>query len=251
MSNNSFYVNGGFYIWNKKSFQQDRVKKLSKELGGFLSFNEGLKILDVASGTGEFILGVSKRYPNNVYYGCDIASNVIRKNKKNKKTINWSIQDFNSEVNYKDSFFDIVIAGEIIEHLYDTDNFILEVKRVLKSKGLLFLTTPNLASWLDRITLLFGLQPFSTEVSNKSRKFGRETFYKILKLNGQSKSAGHLRCFTIGALKSLFIHYHFEIIKYIPCSTHNFWLNKLVSKVIPEMSQSVLFIVKNKRINSN
>lgn len=87
MKNNIFYNTEGFYRWNEQSFQQDRIKKLTKELERILSVTDGLKILDVASGTGEFIFNIYKKYPNNIYYGCDIANNVIKQNKKKKKIL--------------------------------------------------------------------------------------------------------------------------------------------------------------------
>jgi SAM-dependent methyltransferase len=48
---------------------------------------------------------------------------------------------------YPDGYFDLVIAGEIIEHLiYDPMHMLLEVRRVLRDGGFLLITTPNIAS---------------------------------------------------------------------------------------------------------
>ena len=55
--------------------------------------------------------------------------------------------------------YDLLIAGEIIEHLVDTDHFAEEAHRILKSGGHLILSTPNLASWYNRFRLLRGLAP--------------------------------------------------------------------------------------------
>ena len=55
--------------------------------------------------------------------------------------------------------FDIVVAAEIIEHLYDYYRFLASVNNCLREKGLLFLTTPN-SSWLFyRILYLLGETP--------------------------------------------------------------------------------------------
>jgi ubiquinone/menaquinone biosynthesis C-methylase UbiE len=43
--------------------------------------------------------------------------------------------------------FDAVFAGEIIEHVLDTERFLREIHRVLTSRGMLVLTTPNLCSF--------------------------------------------------------------------------------------------------------
>lgn len=59
----------------------------------------------------------------------------------------------------RDNTYDVLIAGEIIEHLVDTDHFAEEAHRILKPGGRLILSTPNLASWYNRIRLLRGLVP--------------------------------------------------------------------------------------------
>jgi len=59
------------------------------------------------------------------------------------------------------SEFSCVIAADIIEHLVDTDEFLWEVRRILKPNGFLILTTPNLGFWLSRLRLLFGKTPWS------------------------------------------------------------------------------------------
>jgi len=60
-----------------------------------------------------------------------------------------------------DNTYDLLIAGEIIEHLVDTDRFAEEARRILKPGGHLILSTPNLASWYNRFRLLRGLVPRS------------------------------------------------------------------------------------------
>jgi ubiquinone/menaquinone biosynthesis C-methylase UbiE len=115
---------GGAYIWNDDSFKQDRVVKLINELKVRLSANAIMNVLDIGSGTGDFIYRLSSLFPKHHYYGCDVAINMIVSNRITKKDIIWDIEDFNRTTNYKDNFFDIVVAGEVVEHLYDTDNFL-------------------------------------------------------------------------------------------------------------------------------
>jgi 2-polyprenyl-3-methyl-5-hydroxy-6-metoxy-1,4-benzoquinol methylase len=58
-----------------------------------------------------------------------------------------------------DRSFDLVIAGDVIEHLVDTDGFLAELRRILRPRGTLIITTPNLASWYSRFRVLRGLAP--------------------------------------------------------------------------------------------
>src|SRR5882757_4592831 len=48
---------------------------------------------------------------------------------------------------YEGGYFDLVIAGEILEHMiYDPMHLLLESRRVLREGGTLLITTPNVAS---------------------------------------------------------------------------------------------------------
>jgi SAM-dependent methyltransferase len=60
---------------------------------------------------------------------------------------------------FDDQTFGAVFAGEIVEHLVDTDRFLAEVARVLVPSGVLVLTTPNLASLENRLRLALGRYP--------------------------------------------------------------------------------------------
>lgn len=86
---------------------------------------------------------------------------------------------------FPDASFDVVILDEVIEHLVDTDSIMDEIHRVLRADGQLLISTPNLASWFNRISLLLGVQPAFSEVS----------FRKVYGRPG-SGLVGHLRLFT-------------------------------------------------------
>ncbi|MGZ6005472.1 MAG: class I SAM-dependent methyltransferase [Candidatus Saccharimonadales bacterium] len=60
---------------------------------------------------------------------------------------------------WEDESFDGVYAGELIEHVFDPVDFLAQCHRILRPKGALVLTTPNLAAAQDRIGFLFGYGP--------------------------------------------------------------------------------------------
>ena len=73
--------------------------------------------------------------------------------------------DLEKPLKVKSNTADLVIALEVIEHLFDTDLFLSEIYRILKPKGILILSTPNLASLPNRLRLLFGGYPKYLEYS--------------------------------------------------------------------------------------
>jgi len=54
---------------------------------------------------------------------------------------------------------DVIIAGEIIEHLDDNLSFLKECHRILKKDGRIILSTPNVCSFKNRLKVLFGKLP--------------------------------------------------------------------------------------------
>ena len=73
---------------------------------------------------------------------------------------------------YPDGHFDLVIAGEIIEHLiYDPMHLLLESRRVLAEGGFLLGTTPNVASIASVGKTLDGQQDNPARFIAKIRSF--------------------------------------------------------------------------------
>ncbi len=59
----------------------------------------------------------------------------------------------------EDGTFDLVMALDVIEHVFDTDVFLDELWRILRRDGHLLIATPNLAWWWSRLLLLAGRPP--------------------------------------------------------------------------------------------
>jgi SAM-dependent methyltransferase len=106
---------------------------------------------------------------------------------------------------YPDDTFDAIYCGELLEHLYNPDNLLDEVYRVLTPEGVCLFTTPNLGSWYNRIVLLLGYQPCSLPTS-----FYHENVGKLVKPIGHRD---HIRGFTLKALLELLRIHGFRMVK--------------------------------------
>jgi 2-polyprenyl-3-methyl-5-hydroxy-6-metoxy-1,4-benzoquinol methylase len=60
------------------------------------------------------------------------------------------------ELPFGDASFDVVLCGDVLEHLRDPDAFLRRVRPFLRAGGRLVLTTPNVANWAMRLGLLAG-----------------------------------------------------------------------------------------------
>lgn len=101
------------------------------------------KILDVGCAFGDLLsLLDENKYTT---FGIDISQYAINRAKKITKA-QLMLGDLNKKLSYKDNFFDAVFALDVIEHLDSPYKFLLEMHRVLKKGGVLFIQTPNINS---------------------------------------------------------------------------------------------------------
>jgi methionine biosynthesis protein MetW len=114
------------------------------------------RLLDIGCGDGRIASQIAKTTKYQVY-GLEASPNNVKKCLSKK--IIAKVQDVEKKFSFPNNFFDVVFAGEIIEHLLDTKKFLNEINRVLKPNGILILTTPNLAHLPDRIRFLTGKNP--------------------------------------------------------------------------------------------
>jgi SAM-dependent methyltransferase len=128
--------------------------------------DEKVVYLDVGSGTcatTQFVVNVLR--PKRVICA-DIDERLLERCRE--KGFEIVKADLNTETPPLESgTVDLVTAFEVVEHLWDKDNMLKEVHRVLKQGGLLILSTPNLVAWANRLLLLVGKTPFYYDVSPK------------------------------------------------------------------------------------
>jgi 2-polyprenyl-3-methyl-5-hydroxy-6-metoxy-1,4-benzoquinol methylase len=108
------------------------------------------RVLDVGCGDGSFTtllgawLGAAQLY--GVELGAEAAAAAERNGLRTVQAdLSWSALPFTAGA------FDFIFAGEIIEHLVDTDGFCREMRRLLSPGGTLVVTTPNIAAWYNRL----------------------------------------------------------------------------------------------------
>jgi len=161
--------------------------------------------LDLGCSEASFTKRVAHTLKANNTYGADISEKSL-KGAQEREICSVKL-DLNSPLPFKGETFDIITAFEIIEHLVNTDNFISEAFRLLKKGGVFIISTPNLASWLNRLILLSGYLPWFYEVSFKYR-VGKPIKNKVI-----YGASGHLRLYTLKALRDHLEIYGFKIEK--------------------------------------
>lgn len=152
-------------IYNRKDYRAHQKRQelnygreTIKEFLSGVKLQEKSNILDLGVGNGEDFLNLKEFLYNSNLFGTDFdLSNKEYLEKKNIIIKKNNIED--EPLPFNDSFFDIIIANQILEHCKQIFWFFHEVSRVLKINSFLIIGFPNLASFHSRIMLLLGYQP--------------------------------------------------------------------------------------------
>lgn len=122
----------------------EKVLELSKPL------IENSHILVMGSGEGSFEYKlISMGVPTDKITSVDIDPKQFR-----LEEMKCGFCDLDQKLPFKKDSFDICVAIEVIEHLFNPQNLINEAYRILNCNGILFLTTPNVHSITQKIRYL-------------------------------------------------------------------------------------------------
>lgn len=103
--------------------------------------------------------------------------------------------DLNEGFPVEDGIYDVVTAGEIIEHMIDESAFLQECRRVLKPNGKLVVTTPNLSFLVNRLLVLIGRPPMFVHEPYHYHFHTKQTLVQLVESQGfqvERVSASHV-----------------------------------------------------------
>jgi len=141
---------------------------------------EGKKVLDVGCGAGYLDAELKKR--GCYVVGIEINEDALKTARKHCDHVITQNVEYLEEVPYPDCFFDVIVYGDVLEHLVSPELVMRRLKRYLASNGYIVASIPNVGYWRIRIKLLTG-------------KFEYE--------GGGIMDRTHLRFFTINSAISL------------------------------------------------
>ncbi len=100
----------------------------------------GGKFLEVGCGVAPHCL-MAKIKTDLEVWGLDFANRLIIELRRKYPEINYVVGD-KMDLPFKDGYFDYVVAGEILEHSENPEEFLKELFRVIKVGGILATSTP-------------------------------------------------------------------------------------------------------------
>jgi len=165
--------------------------------------NSGGRFIDIGCHNGDKTVALARHIGAQTAVGVDFAGPALVLAKgKGLQVISIDLNQ-DAPLPFPTASFDCIHSGEVIEHLFSPDLLLQEIARLLKPGGYAVITTPNLASWRNRLALALGWQPFGSEVSTETRVGNPRA--------PQGMLAGHIRLFTPQALVELAERYGLRV----------------------------------------
>jgi 2-polyprenyl-3-methyl-5-hydroxy-6-metoxy-1,4-benzoquinol methylase len=144
------------------------------------NLSEGERVLDVGCGEGVFAEELA-RWGQTVV-AIDVAEEPLNRARQLHPELDLRLVDGEGAWELADASFDVVWAGEVIEHVADTATWLSEVRRVLRPGGRLLLSTPNHGP-LAMLRLALSRRAFAAHFDPRGehlRFYSRETLRGLL-----------------------------------------------------------------------
>ena len=183
--------------------EEDRARMIADALlGRDISNDMPPAILDVGCRDGAFMRQLKIRCR---ITGVDIDPNALLQYKLCFPDSNIRLADCNENLPFDNETFDVVIAGEIIEHLINPQLFLSEIKRILKPYGIFIGSTPNALRWDKRLHLLLGRDPKTFSDPTHTQYFSYDSLKNLLESQfSKAMITGHPETLRTRAFKKLF-----------------------------------------------
>ncbi len=214
-----FYSKPDIVFTSTRGYYEEKINFFISELQKLKG--KGTEILDIGCNDGK-LTKIYSKFGN--VLGIDVNKDAVKTCRK--KGLKCLCTDVGGLPSSYDNYFDVVITGDIIEHIFETDEFLLKLHKILKKHGKLLLTTPNLASFGRRMMLVAGINPFvefSTKLPSKDYSVGHIRYYTVADMELQLKTNGFKNINIYGDRINLakFIHIPYTFAKFVPTLSRN------------------------------
>lgn len=129
-----------------------------KEIINYIPYSScAIRILDI--GTTPFTIFIKEVYPH--YEVSTVDRTNLMESRCKARGIQFKQCDLDEQsIPFEDDYFDLVIFTEVLEHIFAPPTEVLrEIRRIVRVRGKLILSVPNIATLYKRIKLLFGITP--------------------------------------------------------------------------------------------
>lgn len=127
----------------------ERIELFRRYVGG-----PGKRVLDLGCRDG----ALTRNYAaGNEIVGVDADREALAAAEQLGIETHWA--DLDEPLPFEDSSFDVVVAGELLEHLRDPRRMVADVRRVLRPAGTFVASVPNAYRLKNRLRFILGRRP--------------------------------------------------------------------------------------------
>jgi 2-polyprenyl-3-methyl-5-hydroxy-6-metoxy-1,4-benzoquinol methylase len=147
---------------NSEYLEEFMFRRVSDALGGKIAINSQTVWLDLGCHQGQFLRMLLSRFGLR-----GVGSDAWEPHLKGSADSGWTYYQADFE-----KFLppcgpvDVVSALEVLEHMIDTDLFLKRIHAILRPNGLVLISTPNINSFRNRMTVPLGIYPTGLEYRN-------------------------------------------------------------------------------------
>jgi SAM-dependent methyltransferase len=167
----------------------------------------GASLLDLGCGDGGWTMKVAASVGAQRVLGVEFIDEFARA--AGRAGVEVVAGDLGERLPIEDGSVDVVHSNQVIEHLPKTDAFMREIARVLKPGGYAVVSTNNLSSWHNIVSLALGWQPTPCHVSDEVIVGNPGNFVEGMESYAPGQT--HLRIFTGRALAGLAAHHGLRV----------------------------------------
>lgn len=191
-------------------------------------FSKPEKVLDLAGGDGSVSEWLIKSVKCEVSL-VDISEIALEK-AKNRGVKNTFLVNLDEErLPFTDQSFDSVFWGDNIEHIFEPMPVLKEIYRVLKPKGRVVISFPNMGYWYYRyLYFKTGIPQFGDCSPNKPWSYE------------------HIRCFNKSIISEMLSEGNFQVSKVYGVNDSSLILQIRLMKYFPGLFSSILIVVGQK-----
>lgn len=198
-------------------YQIVRNYSINKKVELVKKYQKQGKVLDIGCGTGEFLNALTK----NGFNSFGIEPNIMARNQAVKNYL-LDIKEEREILNFQNSSFDVISMWHVLEHVYNLDDRVEQIKRILKPDGVLVVAVPN---------------PDSYDAQKYEEYWAA---YDVPR---------HLYHFSQNDIHNLFDRFSFEVVKTIPMKFDSYYVSLLSEKYKNGSSRTIPAFMNGFRSN--
>ena len=112
-------------------------------------------LLEIGAGEGNTLIYAKENGYADFIYGVELCK-IDNSNQTNKLFSDFIIANIeNIELPFEKSKFDVIICGDVLEHLIDPYEALKKLNRYLKNDGIIIASIPNIREWQTMKTIFF------------------------------------------------------------------------------------------------